>query len=76
MYTFPLACQVATNALLVLFYAKVVHRERWHLKRSYFIAFYMVAVLVMTVRVFNVGSSMSVSLKILSADDNSNVGTL
>lgn len=35
----PDACQIATFSLLVLFYAKLVHRHRWNLLRVRFLAF-------------------------------------
>eukprot|EP00455_Lapot_gusevi_P014986 TRINITY_DN17551_c0_g1_i1.p2 TRINITY_DN17551_c0_g1~~TRINITY_DN17551_c0_g1_i1.p2 ORF type:complete len:113 (-),score=12.86 TRINITY_DN17551_c0_g1_i1:69-407(-) len=37
VYLFPSVCQIATFSLLILFYAKLVHRHRWAQYKAGFI---------------------------------------
>jgi hypothetical protein len=39
IYFLPNACQIATFSLLILFYAKLVHRHRWRFLRLRFLGF-------------------------------------
>jgi len=43
IYFLPNACQIGTFSLLILFYAKLVHRHRWRVLRLRFLSFCILA---------------------------------
>lgn len=43
VYNLPNVCQISTFSLLILYYAKLVHRSRWRNRKSFFITCYVVA---------------------------------
>jgi len=52
IYFLPGACQVATFSLLILFYAKLVHRHHWKGLKTFFTTFCIFSNLVMIVLTF------------------------